>query len=53
MLRHMVSRHEYKVLNIFLIFCLGTGTKVGDPTEANAVGRVFRAHRTTSEPLYM
>ncbi|KEY72258.1 hypothetical protein S7711_00257 [Stachybotrys chartarum IBT 7711] len=31
----------------------GTGTKVGDPTEANAVGRVFRAHRTTSEPLYI
>lgn len=32
---------------------IGTGTAVGDPIEANAIGAVFREHRSALEPLYM
>ncbi|KAL1603468.1 putative PKS/NRPS-like protein biosynthetic cluster [Paraconiothyrium brasiliense] len=32
---------------------LGTGTQIGDVTEATALGRIFRASRSTKEPLYM
>ncbi|KAJ4305130.1 hypothetical protein N0V90_000660 [Kalmusia sp. IMI 367209] len=31
----------------------GTGTMVGDPAEANALGRVFRSYRSESEPLFV
>lgn len=31
----------------------GTGTPVGDPIEANAIGAVFRGHRTSDDPLYI
>lgn len=31
----------------------GTGTPVGDPTEMKAIGRVFRAHRSATEPIYV
>ncbi|KAJ5894604.1 hypothetical protein N7495_006295 [Penicillium taxi] len=31
----------------------GTGTAVGDPTEINAIGSVFRPHRSVNEPLYI
>lgn len=31
----------------------GTGTAIGDPTEANAIGEVFRKHRSTDDPLYV
>ena len=31
----------------------GTGTAVGDPTEAAAIGAAFRNHRTPSQPLYV
>jgi acyl transferase domain-containing protein/NADPH:quinone reductase-like Zn-dependent oxidoreductase/SAM-dependent methyltransferase len=31
----------------------GTGTSVGDPTEARAIGESFRPHRTDDEPLYV
>lgn len=31
----------------------GTGTQIGDSTEANALGRVFRSSRSRKEPLYM
>ena len=31
----------------------GTGTAIGDPTEASAIGAVFRKHRSSQEPLYM
>ena len=29
----------------------GTGTAIGDPVEANAIGSVFRKHRSAEEPL--
>lgn len=29
------------------------GTAVGDPLEANALGRCFRQYRTTKDPLYV
>lgn len=32
---------------------LGTGTQIGDMTEATALGRVFRGSRSAKEPLYM
>lgn len=32
---------------------LGTGTQIGDVTEATALGRVFRGTRSANEPLYM
>ena len=32
---------------------LGTGTPIGDPIEAGAIGAVFREHRSPEEPLYM
>lgn len=31
----------------------GTGTPTGDPIEMKAIGRVFRTHRTTEQPLYV
>ncbi|KAL4860796.1 hypothetical protein BDV12DRAFT_208828 [Aspergillus spectabilis] len=31
----------------------GTGTAVGDPIEAGAIGAVFGQHRSTEEPLYI
>ncbi|KAI9040232.1 putative polyketide synthase [Aspergillus affinis] len=31
----------------------GTGTAVGDPIEANAIGNAFRDCRSTSDPLYI
>ncbi|KAH8721497.1 polyketide synthase PksD [Phaeosphaeriaceae sp. PMI808] len=31
----------------------GTGTTIGDVTEAKALGRVFRAHRSSNAPLYI
>ena len=31
----------------------GTGTKVGDPIEANAIGTVFRHCRSAKDPLYI
>jgi 3-oxoacyl-(acyl-carrier-protein) synthase len=31
----------------------GTGTPVGDPVEANAIGTAFRSYRTCSEPMYV
>ncbi|KAI1144939.1 hypothetical protein F4825DRAFT_467740 [Nemania diffusa] len=31
----------------------GTGTPVGDPLEAGAIGSVFRHYRTPEEPLYV
>ncbi|KAF2871202.1 hypothetical protein BDV95DRAFT_443995, partial [Massariosphaeria phaeospora] len=31
----------------------GTGTPVGDPKEAAAIGSVFREHRSPSDPLYV
>jgi acyl transferase domain-containing protein len=31
----------------------GTGTLVGDPTEARAIGESFRQYRTDEEPLYV
>ena len=31
----------------------GTGTLVGDPIEANAIGSIFRQHRTPQDPLFV
>lgn len=31
----------------------GTGTAIGDPIEARALGRAFREHRSTRDPLYV
>lgn len=31
----------------------GTGTTIGDPREAKAIGSAFRKHRSDREPLYM
>lgn len=31
----------------------GTGTPIGDPREARAIGAAFREHRTEHDPLYV
>lgn len=31
----------------------GTGTAIGDPREAQAIGSAFRKHRSNVEPLYV
>ncbi|KAL8962774.1 MAG: hypothetical protein Q9193_000876 [Seirophora villosa] len=31
----------------------GTGTSIGDPIEARAIGECFRSHRSPQEPLYV
>lgn len=31
----------------------GTGTAIGDPVEATAIGSAFRKYRSSEEPLYM
>lgn len=31
----------------------GTGTAIGDPVEANAIGGAFRQYRSAEDPLYM
>ncbi|KAK5630340.1 hypothetical protein RRF57_006055 [Xylaria bambusicola] len=31
----------------------GTGTPLGDPLEARAIGRAFQEHRTKSDPMYI
>lgn len=33
--------------------CHGTGTPVGDPIEANAVGAAFKEYRTSDDPLHI
>jgi hypothetical protein len=35
------------------ITIIGTGTAVGDPLEASAIGNVFCPHRSESDPIYM
>lgn len=32
---------------------VGTGTAIGDPIEAEAIGSVFRTIRSTDDPLYL
>jgi hypothetical protein len=31
----------------------GTGTRIGDPIEADAIGSVFRNSRSADDPLYL
>ncbi|KAI2922579.1 hypothetical protein CBS147343_2171 [Aspergillus niger] len=31
----------------------GTGTAVGDPIEARAIGNIFRPHRSSDDPVYL
>jgi 3-oxoacyl-(acyl-carrier-protein) synthase len=32
---------------------LGTGTAIGDPTEARAIGETFMKYRSPEDPLYV
>ena len=32
---------------------VGTGTAIGDPTEADAISMVFRKHHSPEDPMYM
>lgn len=36
-----------------MLISTGTGTAIGDPTEADAIGEVFRKVRSANDPLYM
>ena len=49
---HGKSRHLLMSpsMNLTLI---GTGTAVGDPTEARAIGECFRKYRSVDDPLYV
>jgi acyl transferase domain-containing protein len=42
--------HEH---DLSLTLLVGTGTPVGDPIEANSIGRAFKSDRRPDEPLYM
>ena len=46
--KYNLSRSYRRVLSV-----LGTGTSIGDPIEARAVGECFRNHRSPKEPLYV
>lgn len=35
------------------MICLGTGTRVGDPIEMEAIGRAFRNSDPDQVPLYV
>ncbi|KAL7955301.1 hypothetical protein V8C34DRAFT_291958 [Trichoderma compactum] len=55
MSRHMVSwvlKRRQTKWRPLLTLNIGTGTPVGDPIEARAIGRVFRKYRSQKEPLY-
>lgn len=51
-LRRMVSGDFWALTSANTIHA-GTGTLIGDPTEASAIGSVFSRHRSQEEPLYM
>ena len=40
-------------LSLLMNFFAGTGAKVGDPIEAEAIGSVFRSFRSSQDPLFM
>ena len=50
----MVMKSDTTRLNQSLLMdLLGTGTPVGDPIEAYAIGNAFKRSRLGSDPLYM
>lgn len=46
--KHNLSRSSRRILRE-----LGTGTSIGDPIEARAIGECFRNYRSPKEPLYV
>lgn len=42
-----------RALIIDSLTCLGTGTAIGDPIEARAIGECFKSYRSPQEPLYV
>lgn len=38
---------------VLISSCPGTGTQIGDTTEARVVGGIFRGSRSPNQPLYM
>ncbi|KAI0101308.1 putative polyketide synthase [Nemania sp. FL0031] len=48
----LVSHHFFMELRMLFIF-IGTGTQLGDSSEAKALGRVFKSSRPSNKPLYI
>lgn len=53
LMRDVYARANISPEDVGFIEAHGTGTKVGDPIEANALQRVFGGTCTPSQPLYM
>ena len=51
MIRHAYARARLDYSELGYFECHGPGTEVGDPTEFDAMGRIFAEGRTASNPL--
>lgn len=53
LIRHVYARANLDPSVTRFFEAHGTGTAVGDPIEASAIGDIFASHRSAEEPLYV
>nr|ALQ32756.1 putative polyketide synthase [Fusarium aywerte] len=53
LIRHVYEKAGLSMSETRYVEAHGTGTPVGDPIEMKAIGRCFKEHRSSVEPLYV